>query len=889
MFTFKRSKSTSNGLSGARGDSACTLNHDEKDNCRASTGCDSDVFIAWDHVEKDPFDLCSTSSEDVEDDPKSNENEAIHYDGDADFLGWGEGSSSSSSEIKSAELVVTELSIRGGLSTSSRMRLGEDKSEIGSIYISSSEPTPCDESLNENASAVTSVNEIPADGLDEKELPKSPLHKPSRRPMTSPPKSLLRRLSGDSPLPRACNLRRSLTTCSNQSSRFRRLSDDSESTSRSTNRMTKPSISNLLSASFRNICAENWEFLALDSDIRSKSTETVGPPLKKYNQNEAEECPRLQQLKEQSIGELHNELVRIQVQSKSNLEKSWGEAERIRKTNEALDERILQLKAKIELTKAESAAASNTSLRDSVSLGSCNLSAACSLSNNSDANRGTHSDIQRERKKPVARRKSFMAELSSSFRLNSFEIDMTLDESRRTESDNDRTEAVSKIHMDVISDPDNLSVLHSDNTISNECSIFQSEALQLKMEDLNEQLSIQQCFIDNIIADLEKQDNEIKAFHIKLERVESGEQVKKLRELESSAAADLADFNHCFRGIDGKLETIESIASEIKLSLDKSTSAMSFENIQLGQDQMRQTKERLCGNDPQFYDTRVLDILNDAPSFHHYEECNAKIVGNIFRINFMEADLWNHLVKIRLLMEQIGDDEGTQTTESSLASERRTLERDFVDTIIPHIQLAHTVKNNLLAGLRENIKIFRWWNHLIDVMECFKTYHDVIPCVDFILGEPSLSLNKEVCVLRRILEVMTNHLSGIESDIEQECDKFRSKVERSGYLLSNSVKELSLEDSKQHVKDRTVYQSNNLQNDTYTSNILERRGVLAEKCKVLKHYADQLERFHACANEELSAQLQVLDKVQNKLEIFTNTMAKQDQLLASLRDEQEIG
>ena len=175
---------------------------------------------------------------------------------------------------------------------------------------------------------------------------------------------------------------------------------------------------------------------------------------------------------------------------------------------------------------------------------------------------------------------------------------------------------------------------------------------------------------------------------------------------------------------------------------------------------------------------------------------------------------------------------------------------------------------------------------MIDVMECFKTYHDVTPCIDFISREPRLSLNKDVIVLRRILEVTKNHLSDIESDIEQECDKF---IEKSGYLLNNSVNELSLEESKQHVQDRTMNQSNNLQNDTYTINILERKEVVAEKCKVLRHYADQLEQFNACANEELSDQLQMLDKMQNKLEIFTNKMVEQDQLLASLRDEQENG
>jgi hypothetical protein len=285
------------------------------------------------------------------------------------------------------------------------------------------------------------------------------------------------------------------------------------------------------------------------------------------------------------------------------------------------------------------------------------------------------------------------------------------------------------------------------------------------------------------------------------------------------------------------------------------------------------------------YDSRlVLGILNNSYAFHHYQDCRQKIVGNIHRMNFLQADLWNHLVRIRLLMEQVEDEEGTQTTESSIASERRALERVFVEAILPHIQLAHITKNNLFVALQENVKVLKWWNHVIDGMECFKSVHDIDACVDFVSKEATLSLDKDMHVLRRIFEVTSEYLRDIESDVNKECASLRSKIERAGLSFnSSSNNDMFLTKNKLGAKHKSLFQSQNA-NRISKCKILEKKRVVAEKDKLLKHHAVQLESLHSSSNQELTAQLELLDKMQSQLQIFSSKMIEQDSLLSSLTE-----
>lgn len=62
-----------------------------------------------------------------------------------------------------------------------------------------------------------------------------------------------------------------------------------------------------------------------------------------------EECPRLEQLQQMTLDELKSELMKIQAQSKTNLENSWKAAERMRVENSELDEKAERLKTKLDL------------------------------------------------------------------------------------------------------------------------------------------------------------------------------------------------------------------------------------------------------------------------------------------------------------------------------------------------------------------------------------------------------------------------------------------------------------------------------------------------------------------------------------------------------------
>ena len=1012
-----RSTFSSNGATGNRNESASTLetngrlsdsgleildplllrlNHQrqlqqEKVSRKESGEVDSELYIGWGH-EKDPFDLESTSSEDDEeihsydlnikteqhedDGIKINTKSSQDQDSEPNlnFLGWGASSGSSVDETKSEELLVTELSIRGGLSDSSLLKktdLCTADADLSSLECGNSIRRMSPESINEDCSIVfgdqstdtgkTSTNASSHDNSGRLQRSRSQVFQFSTKDGDNTSKSPIRRDN---------MFRRSTTTSvfnaqplfGRRPSMMSESGGDSECDSKSTGRMRRrQSFSNILSASLRNIGADNLaaSFRPLIPNA-AQSQLSANRPIRRKTEDEDEECPRLQQLKEQSTDELHNELVRIQVQSKSNLEKSWTEAERIRQNNDDLDKKIALLKAKLEKAKAAVAASSAEKL--SSSHDSCAASAVSEsvqppdkpntrnfssaalnalLGNNYNGENTPNSNIlprsesdsrAETTKKLKGRRKSFIAEIGTMSRnyisdhmscaSSGSTLGMAIDDSSVRDNsvisglyrqcfEENKSEAVSiisrtlsrdewehKSHAgsNIATDADSVSDIRSafhsprssvNSPTLNDHTIFEMEAMKLKMNQLDEQLSANADEIAKIKTVLEKQNGEFKTHFYELQRANAGGPVKKLQELESSSLVELADFNHCFRAVNAKLETIEAIAFEIKHSLDHNTCTISFENIQLDNTQLIQAKEHINIGDES--DTlHSLDMLNNGTGFHHYKNCRERIIGNMYRIAFLEADVWNHLVKIRLLIESVDNDEGTQTTESSMASERRALERVFIDAMLPHIQFAHLAMKNVLAAFRENLKSIKWWNHVIDCMDSFREYEDMTSCIDFITNYPPRPLKKDIAVLRRILELTSEQLAETEASMKQECTTFRSKVKRAGLAFNiSSDNDMSLENIKLSAKDKSLCHTN-AQNSNLRSKILEKRRVMAEKEKLLKNHVAQLQLLHARADQELfNSQIQLLDEMKNQVQILSSKMVEHDSLVSSLTDTRE--
>lgn len=65
-----------------------------------------------------------------------------------------------------------------------------------------------------------------------------------------------------------------------------------------------------------------------------------------------EECPRLAQLKQQNTSDLRSELSKMQFQSKTNLENSWSETERMRVENSALDVQLEKVRKELAIARA---------------------------------------------------------------------------------------------------------------------------------------------------------------------------------------------------------------------------------------------------------------------------------------------------------------------------------------------------------------------------------------------------------------------------------------------------------------------------------------------------------------------------------------------------------
>jgi hypothetical protein len=717
------------------------------------------------------------------------------------------------------------------------------------------------------------------------------------------------------------------------------------------------------------------------SDAQPQSQTMLQSCIKVHRREEEEECPRLQQLKEQSVEELNNEMSKMQVQAQNNLERSWAEAERIRRNNDELDEMISSLKVKLAEAKAAPTADANEGCspsQDSFAVTSTSVitqqtekgpprnfsSAALSmlLGNNNDfydENTQTvltkiKSDPPLKRKSKARRRRTFMSEFSSGFGIGALRANTAIDISDSSRGSDvgmsidgynerlDTTMSQASSYLNQCYDDNDSRILHPsryddnnkskmDNTHGTsdydyffspdddaeghqktrtayesvakqeklgdmrsaiesvysgtsflqmeEHNIFHVEASVLIMEDLNDQLTKITEKLVQLEAAVQKQENDIKACHVDIDRVKSNEEVKRLQELESTAVIDLEDFNRCFRSLDGKLQSIESIGFDIKNTLDENNCTFLFEEICLSGNRLLQAKDLVHHDSERLH---LLEILNDALSFRQYYEARERVMANILRIEFLEADLWNHLVNIRLCIEQVGDEEGTQTTESSMASERRALERVFIEAILPHLEFAQLIKNNALRYIQENVKVLKWWNHLINCMECSKTCHDETSCVDFIMTEPSLSLQNDVSLLERIIHVTSENLDNIKYDVKQECKSFRCKVERTGLLFNSSSKEMSLNDNKPIAKSERTPQQSNLQNNV-ANEMLERGKVLSKKDKTLKHHAVQLETAYSSAQHEIGVQLHMLEKMHNHVQIFTSKMLEQDSILTSLK------
>lgn len=244
------------------------------------------------------------------------------------------------------------------------------------------------------------------------------------------------------------------------------------------------------------------------------------------------------------------------------------------------------------------------------------------------------------------------------------------------------------------------------------------------------------------------------------------------------------------------------------------------------------------------------------------------------------------MVNIRLLIEHGEDEEGTQTTESSVASERRALERVFVEAILPHVGIAQLTKNNLLLVLRENVSILKWWNHLIYGMECYSTYQEMTPCVDFITKEPSMSLKKDISFLQRVVKVTSENLANIETDVKQECQSFKSKVERVG-LSFHSSNDTTIDDNKQSAKAQSLFHNTKRNSvNMFHCKMLEQKRLLSEKDKIFQERLATLETMHSRAHKELGQQLELLEQIHRQVQVFTSKLAEQDSLLSSLKKAQ---
>jgi hypothetical protein len=148
-----------------------------------------------------------------------------------------------------------------------------------------------------------------------------------------------------------------------------------------------------------------------------------------------------------------------------------------------------------------------------------------------------------------------------------------------------------------------------------------------------------------------------------------------------------------------------------------------------------------------------------------------------------------------------------------------------------------------------------------------------------------MSLKKDISFLQRVVKVTSENLANIETDVKQECQSFKSKVERVG-LSFDSSNDTTIDDNKQSAKAQSLFQNKRNSVNKFHCKMLEQKRLLSEKDKLFQERLATLETMHSSAHKELGQQLELLEQIHRQVQVFTSKLAEQDSLLSSLKKAQ---
>jgi hypothetical protein len=481
---------------------------------------------------------------------------------------------------------------------------------------------------------------------------------------------------------------------------------------------------------------------------------------------------------------------------------------------------------------------------------------------------------------------------------------------------NDSSKAGSEVSSERLDDSNyNQSTASGTESTSNiSGNIFQVEARSIMIEELEKELEEKGDIVTDLIDKIEGQREDIDNCEVDIKKLRSkiDDEYNELTCTQSTLQQSVKEFIRWDSAIESRLDQTEGRRQHMKqkernlrsmLASKESTEA--HRKIELKQ-QMSRCKEEYnviqekssvslsmiidslramnCDNNleqssKQLFDSldtqtdKMYNLLGDSDriaSFYtlkkHIEEQRDRVINAYDSLFHVETDLRGNLIRLKLKEEDC--DECAHTTESSLESERSSLERTFAESVLPHLVEAREEHARFVfAAVTKVDEFLSWWDHLLAADSKLEDCEVLADAVNI------------SSILEQVLADVTEDLAATQAKIDEEYDLFKSNLLSAG-IQDQQCSSKKLSTSKDSNVESRDYQA---ELDNLNEQVSSLETSLSERQEIRKEYASKLDQLHKEDEADSKANLELLDNIQAQVRILAEKLAMDDDQIASLR------
>lgn len=404
----------------------------------------------------------------------------------------------------------------------------------------------------------------------------------------------------------------------------------------------------------------------------------------------------------------------------------------------------------------------------------------------------------------------------------------------------------------------------------NNCEI-EISGLRKKIEDKYNELTCTQSTLQQSVKDLIQWDS---AIEFRLDQTEGHRQLMKQKEIILRSKLASNELNEANRMIELKQQTSKCKEDyntiQEKSSVYLSMIIDSLRAINCNNNLEQNSKHLFDSLDVQI--DKLHNLLGDfdrIASFSalkkHIEEQRDRVIDAYDNLFHIETNLRGNLIRLKLKEE--GSGEYTHTTESSLASERTSLEQTFAESVLPHLVEAREEHARFVSAAVTKVDGYlSWWDHSIAA--------DSLDDCDEFADAVSISL-----ILEQVLADLREDLAATEARIDEAYDLFRSNLLSAGILDEQGSSEKLVTSKERNVESRDCH----AELDKLNEQVYSLETSLLKRQEVRKEYATNLNKLHKEDEADSKANLELLDSIQAQVRILAEKLAMDDDQIALLR------